>query len=544
MYGETVNPKRISARRPGTAVSGIHRTTTSLPDMKNLKILLIHELQQQTKSFTFLLMAVIAVFMAVFCGYVQVGDFVERQTVYNEECRKAKMKEDNMLVYSQFEVPVIIAPNPLSIFVRGNDESIGNKSIISPVVLSDLQSTSQRRNSFLALFSNLDIAGIVKLLSLFALLLAAGLISGERERKTFNLIFSNAVSKKEYFLAKITATSISSLIPLILVFLIAGILVIFNPMIYTSGFFWLSVTVIFILSFFYLLFFISAGIIISSSLSNAGASVLVSVLFWITLTFIYPNLVGSITDQQSIENQATVKRRVKLLGDEAMAKYDNKQIPYFCPEDFIEVNPISSTVKNPDGMDELNILKQSGVSTFIGISQKCILESTLSEWENFFPLIWEYQNDIQSLRELQKQELRESYKTNLAFTGFLPDVLFERASSAFANTLWTYRDEQLSNELRTYRSTVMDYIRKKNGFSEQFFTQLPRVSWKDNYDEYTESEKARFSGYDNYPKISLSDVPVFTVRMNVHLSLDFYLLIILDLILITVGFVKFQRFKH
>jgi hypothetical protein len=158
--------------------------------------------------------------------------------------------------------------------------------------------------------------------------------------------------------------------------------------------------------------------------------------------------------------------------------------------------------------------------------------------------MWEYQNDIQNLRDLQKQELRKNYDINHAFTCFLPDVLFERSSSIFANTLWIYRDKQLSNELRTYRNTMMDYIKNKNGFSEKFFTQIPKVSWKDNYEDYSELEKEIFSKYEDYPKISMSDIPVFKAAMSFRLPFDFYLLIILDLILIIVGFVRFHLLKY
>lgn len=509
--------------------------------MDNFKTLLTHELQQQIKSFTFFLMAIAALFMSILCGYVQIEDFVERQAVYNEESRNSILEKENIFVYSQFNIPILIAPNPLSIFTRGNDESIGNKSIISPIVLPDLQSTSQRRNSFLALFSNLDIIGIVQLLSIFSLLLAAGLISGEREGKTFSLIFSNSVNKREYFLAKVSATSLSSVIALIIVFLTISILVIFNPMVNTSGLFWLKVIIIFIQCFFYSLFFISVGVIISSSFSNTGISVLISVLFWISITFIYPNLISSISDQKAIENQISIKRQIKSFGDEAISKYEDRQISYLCPEDFVEVIPISSDIKNPDDTDELNILKQSGLFTFIGISNKCVLKSTLLEWENFFPVMLEYQNNIQSLRESQKQVLRKNYKTNYALTCFLPDVLLERSSSVFANTSWTYRDEQLSNELRLYRNTIIDYIRDKNGFSEFFFTQLSKRFWKDNYDEYTEPEKETYSTYENYPKISFYDVPNFvTTPPAFPLSFDFYLLLILDLLLIIIGFARFQ----
>jgi len=235
--------------------------------------------------------------MSFVCGFIQVGDFSERQAVYREELRVVQDQQKDALAYSQLTVPVLFAPNPMSIFYRGVDESIGNKAIISPVRLADFETSSQRRNPFLAMFANLDISGIVKILSVFVLLLAAGLISGEREERTYHLIFANSVKGFDYYLSKFCATSISTLLSLFVLFFGACILVVASPMIQTTAGFWGRMGLVFLTSYLYLSVFITLGLIVSARSQHAGTSVLWGVIIWIGISFIYPNLVSTIAEK-------------------------------------------------------------------------------------------------------------------------------------------------------------------------------------------------------------------------------------------------------
>ena len=81
--------------------------------MKIFRILLIHELKQQAKSFIFVLMMLVSLLMSFVCGFIQVNDFTERQAVYQEELRTSLEQQKEALAYSQFTIPAFFA---ISIF--------------------------------------------------------------------------------------------------------------------------------------------------------------------------------------------------------------------------------------------------------------------------------------------------------------------------------------------------------------------------------------------------------------------------------------------
>jgi len=168
--------------------------------MDNFKTLLKQEFLRLIHSFKFSLILIVSVIVTVVCVYVQIKDFEDRQQNYFEEVMKTEELKKSFLVFSEFKIPILIKPKPLSIFAKGFDEKIGNKIIISVTEIPEFQTTSQKRNPFLDIFLNFDIISIVQIiLSIMTVFLVADTISGEREDETLKLVFANHVSKFEYF---------------------------------------------------------------------------------------------------------------------------------------------------------------------------------------------------------------------------------------------------------------------------------------------------------------------------------------------------------
>ena len=507
--------------------------------MKNFKILLLHELQQQSKSFIFVLMMVVSLLMAFICGFIQVNDFTERQAVYQEELRTGMEQQKEALAYSQFTIPVLIAPNPMSIFYRGVDESIGNKSIISPVRLPDFETTSQRRNPFLAMFSNLDISGVVKILSIFVLLLAAGLISGERETRTWHQIFANSVKGFDYYLSKFCATALSTLLSLFILFFATGILVVASPMVQTSAIFWGRLGLVFLTSFLYLSVFIALGLMVSARAQTAGTSVLWGVLIWIGISFIYPNLVSTIADKPLDADNRLANREIKSIEDDssqkfaALWKWHGLQMINLPFERVFDRNIL-----------EQRLLTRSRLVAVISMSQKAVLDAELANWENMYPILWKYQQDIQAQKDLMRQKQLRQQNTSHVFTCFLPDVLYEQSLASLANTGVDYRDEYLRTELRRFRSQVFDYLDSKKAFTEKFFTQFPKEQWRDNWGDYTAAEKEIYGTYqkqENYPRLQMNDAPVFTFAEKFNIPAGVPILLGVNLLLLFAGLALFQK---
>jgi len=504
------------------------------------KILLLHELKQQAKSFIFVLIMIVSLLMAFICGFIQVHDFAERQAVYQEELRTAQEQQKEALAYSQFMIPVLFAPNPTSIFFRGVDESIGNKSIISPVRLPDFDTTSQRRNPFLAMFSNLDISGIVKILSIFVLLLAAGLISGEREERTWHLIFANSVRGFDYYLSKYCATAFSTLLSLFILFFATSIYIIANPMVQTTAGFWVRLGLVFVTSFLYLSVFITLGLLVSARSHHAGASMLWGVLIWIGISFIYPNLVSTITNEPLDADSRLVNREIIKIEEDCYQKYMEKWTGNF--QQMIHMPFTRSFDQN---IPEQNLLtRSSNIDAVISMSEKFVLDATLANWEHMWPVLWQYQQDIQNQKDLFRQKQLRQQKTGDVITCFLPDVLYEQSLASITNTGIDFRDEYLRAELRLFRSQTLEYLDSKKAFTEKFFTQFPKERWKDNWDEYTDADKeiyGNFEKQENYPRLSVADAPFFTFTEKFTFPAGLPLLLLVNLLLLIVGLTLFQK---
>jgi ABC-type transport system involved in multi-copper enzyme maturation permease subunit len=511
--------------------------------MKNFNFLLTHELRQQAKTFIFVLMMLVSLLMALVCGFIQVNDLAERQAVYQEELRTSLEKQKEALAYSQFTVPVLLAPNPLSIFYRGVDESIGNKSIISPVRLPDFETSSQRHNPFLDMFANLDISGIVKILSLFVLLLAAGLISGEREERTWHLIFANSVKRFDYFLSKFCATALSTLLSLFILFVVTGILVVANPMIQTTTGFWGRLGLVFVTSFFYLSIFIALGLMVSARSRNAGTSVLWGVIIWIGISFIYPNLISTIANKPLDADNRLANREIQRNEEDAYQKYMAK---WTWPPSMQMIHMPFTRSFDPN-IQEQNLLTRSNMDALISMSEKFVLDASLTNWETMWPILWQYQQGIQDNRNMMRQKQIKQQNTNYIFTCFLPDVLYDESLALFTNTGVDYRDKFLRSELQLFRSQVFNYLESKNAFSERFFTQFPKERWRNDWDEYSDTDKEAFGNYErqeNYPRLSVTDAPVFTFAERFDFPVSLPVLLIVNILLLMAGLTLFQKSQN
>lgn len=515
--------------------------------MNNFTILLKSELRNQTHSFIFLLMILVSLVMAFTCGYIQLSDFTERQSVYQEELRVSSQKQGETFVYSQFSIPVLIAPNLFSIFHKGIDESVGNKVDISPVKLSDFQKTTQRRNPFLSIFSDMDVSSIVKILSLFALLLSAGLISGERENNIYRLVFANSVKNIEYYLSKYCATGISVLLSLAALFLSISVLIVTNLMIQISGIFWLKLLLILFTSFLYLSVFIFLGLLLSARSANAGSSILWSVLLWIAISFIYPNLISTLINKPMDAENRNMNREIKRIEDNSFNEFTSLSLNLEPIKGMIHIPMYSQFDQDTQEqrlLIRLNRHDYTSMLAFIGISEKYILENNLIQWESLFPIYFKYLQDIRSQRDILHQKQLKQQNVNHLFSCFLPDILYEQSVSSLSNTNIAYRDQYIQDELRIFRSIVFDYLSRKKAFSEKFYTQFPKEQWKDNWDNYTTNEKEIYSNKDSYPRISYDDAPVFVLKQKNEFPIELLFIIGVNFLLFFVGLVSFQSKKQ
>ncbi len=266
--------------------------------MKNFKTLLIQEFLNQVKSFKFLLMVLLTLIVTVFTAYVQIIDFKERYQNYQAEALKASQETKEACTFAELHVPVITPPNPLSVFSKGFDEKAGNRIVISVEDLPELETVSQKKNPFMAIFMNFDIISIVKIiLSLMAIYLIADTISGEREEETLKMVFMNSVTRLEFFLAKYVAVLVVLTIPLLGIFLFSSFFISLQPLIHLTAIQWLRILLIFLSSLGFLSVFILIGLWISVKSYSSSQAMILGLLVWVITVFIYPTLVNYVTGE-------------------------------------------------------------------------------------------------------------------------------------------------------------------------------------------------------------------------------------------------------
>ena len=498
--------------------------------MKNLKILLAHEFLQQVKSFKFILMVTLSLIVTLFTVYVQVTDFKERFQNYEAEKLKATEEAGKAGTFAELNVPVIIPPNPLSIFSKGFDEKAGNKIKISVEDLPELETIAQKKNPFMAVFINFDIVSIVKIiLSLMAIFLIADSIAGEREEQTLKMIFINRVNRLEFFIAKYIAALTAISIPLFAIFLFSSFYISIQPSIQLSINFWLMLLLIFLSSLGFLSVFVFLGLWISIKASSSAQVMIYGLLVWMLVVFIYPDLanytVSKVIDVPSSEElKADIDRiyneyGVKLIEDHEK-NYPKGRYYFsymFQGSKIMFINKDNWVISLPS--------KQ-------GITSKFKLEFDAGQVKRMIPVLLEYQDKMMDTYYDYRNNQLKQKRTASWLQVLMPGYLLDETARSLAGTSYDIRVLSLLKKTRQYRSIYINYINSKNGFGPKYFTQIPQEIWSDDRNDYNPVIDL-YNSRDNYPLLNLTDIPEFPTieKFKVPLELFFLLLINLALLL-------------
>lgn len=195
---------------------------------------------------------------------------------------------------------VLREPFIMSIFVKGVDSAIGRSSMVSSDVNNSLKDSRYGLNPIFAVFGELDLAFIVKMiLSLFALLFSYTAISGERETGTLKLVLSNSVGRAKYIMGK----TIGGLIPLFLTLLIPllisliMLMVIFDVSLGSEE--WARLGLMVIIALLYLTTFYIIGMFLSSVTKNSSLTFLLALGVWVLCVVVLPRLSIEVASQIS-----------------------------------------------------------------------------------------------------------------------------------------------------------------------------------------------------------------------------------------------------
>ncbi len=276
-----------------------------------------------------------AVIFGACAALILLSFYVGAQTFRANQSQYEAAKAENLRQYEGltdwFNVQshrIFLPPQPLACLVTGVSNDIGRTTEVWG--RGELAATDSKFNEdpIFAIFRFLDLEFLFQIvLSLFAILLGYDAISGERERGTLKLSFSNAVPRYQYILGKLIGTSGSLTLPLLLAIAIGCLLlpVIGVPMASSD---WLRLGLVIAVGLVYFLVFLTLSIMVSALTERSASSFLVLLAVWIFCVLIIPRasvvIAGRAVDVPTVDEIGAQKMRFQAQQwEEERANWQN-----------------------------------------------------------------------------------------------------------------------------------------------------------------------------------------------------------------------------
>lgn len=190
--------------------------------------------------------------------------------------------------FRQVQTKAFRAPDPMQIFVSGLTYDIGRWAGITQDNAPRLRNSAYSEDPIFAVFRFVDLAFIVTVvLSLLAVLFTYDAICGERESGTLLLVFSNAVPRAQYLLAKGIGAWLGLVTPIFLALLLSILMVLVAGVPMTADH-WIRTGLLMLVSLLFFTVFIVIGLLISAMTRRSSVSFLISLVVWAFFVLIIP----------------------------------------------------------------------------------------------------------------------------------------------------------------------------------------------------------------------------------------------------------------
>ena len=275
------------------------------------KDIVMHELKNiifSPKFSSAFLAASILILLSVFVG-IQHYKSEMRQYETIMSLNQDEMREQNN--WTALSTRVVRKPDPMEIFSAGIVNDIGRTAMVSGRHNSKLTNSVYTDDPVYSIFRFIDFSFVViVVLSLMAILFTYDLINGEKERGTLQLVFSNAVPRARFILAKLTGAWLGLVVPLLIPLLLSVLMIMIFAVPFTAAH-WLKLSGLFAMSVMLFTFFIALGTLISTLTKRSQVSFLVSLVCWVTFVFILPRagvvIAGQIVSVPSVAQIESLK---------------------------------------------------------------------------------------------------------------------------------------------------------------------------------------------------------------------------------------------
>lgn len=207
---------------------------------------------------------------------------------------------------------IFLPPQPLAALVSGVSNDVGRTIEVRGRGELSADGSRYAEEPLFAVFRFLDLEFLfVVVLSLLALLLGYDAVSGEKERGTLRLSFSNAVPRATYILGKLIGAFLALTMPLLLALAIGSLILPLMgvPMAAED---WLRLGLVIVVGLLFVGAYLTLSVLISAATQRTTSSFLLLLVIWIAGVLIVPRasvlLAGRMVDVPSIDEIATKKQ--------------------------------------------------------------------------------------------------------------------------------------------------------------------------------------------------------------------------------------------
>ncbi|MCK5145140.1 ABC transporter permease subunit [bacterium] len=268
-----------------------------------LKHIVLKEVWENISSpkfvFTFLLCTVLIILSA----YTGIGNYRADFKEYNSAKALNKQNLDaspSWQALAGLGTKITKPPQVLGTLAAGIQDAVGRNSTVNIAYDPQLVDSKYDSNPVFAIFGNLDLTLIVKIvLSLFAILFTYDAIVGEKERGTLKLALANRVPRDQIILGKAIGSFISLLVPLLIPFLLGLLMLNLYPDISLSGGDWSRIALMFLFYLLYLSVFFTLGLFVSSRTNRSSSSLFILLFIWVILIFVVPKSAVMVANHMS-----------------------------------------------------------------------------------------------------------------------------------------------------------------------------------------------------------------------------------------------------
>ncbi len=267
---------------------------------KNLLwIIALKEFKYYIISFRFVICTILVLILSIVSSIILSNDYSEKNSEFITSYQIHQKEIETISNRGQLLMAGLTAdraPIKLSIYAQGLEPYIPHSFTVSPVVPPNVNERKYK-NPLFSIFTPPDFIFIVKtILSLIALLLVIGTISGEKEAGTLKLTLSYPISRAQLILGKTIGGYLALFIPFFASALIFLFVIIINPVIELTSEDIISIILLYIGSLLYIAIFFQLGILLSSIFKNTAPALLIGILIWTFWIIIWPGIIQPVAE--------------------------------------------------------------------------------------------------------------------------------------------------------------------------------------------------------------------------------------------------------